>query len=320
MILGIILLLILSIIAIKSTCFLKMTFMKHFFIAGLFSGSLLIHRVLTKEMNVIKIIIALGASAIVLLFLSVTGYYFFEKLCPERKKVRYIYFTAYLIFVLALCSQYPFSIVLELLKPAQYKTLEQETIEYYRPVAEKFGIKELHIKLIEEKAPGAFVMSYGEKATVVVTRGLYELLDKEELAFVMAHEFSHFYLDHHRRRLLFAVITLLLFFIIISLLIIKLIKKDETSGEFLLFLKFFPLMLIIAALLSLFPLGVCRQQEFEADLNAVKVTQKPEIAISAFEECSKSPFYYESGSSLTIFEIHPTVEQRVERIKSLSEQ
>ena len=204
-----------------------------------------------------------------------------------------------------------------MLKPATYETLENETVEYYKSTAMKFDIKELHIKLIEEKALGAFVMSYGEEATVVVSTGLYKLLNKEELRFVMAHEFSHFYLNHHKTRLLMAVFALLIFFVITSFLIVKFIKKDEDRGEFFLFLKFFPIMLLIALLLSLYPLYHCRTQEFEADEYAVKITESKEFAVSTFEKCSKSGSYYESGSSITIFEMHPPLKARVERIKKL---
>ena len=75
-------------------------------------------------------------------------------------------------------------------------------------------------------------MSYGKKSTVVVTTGLYELLDKEELYFVMTHEFSHFHLGHHQKRLLFAVIVLILFFVITYISVTKFIKKDDGRENF----------------------------------------------------------------------------------------
>ena len=120
---------------------------------------------------------------------------------PDRKPARYLYFCAYFIFILAFCSQYPFTMVWNMYKKETYVDLQKNMVESYLPTAKLFGINSLDIKLLQEDMLGAFVLPRGDHAQVVITSGLKKLLTDKELCFVMAHEFTHYKENHHQVRL-----------------------------------------------------------------------------------------------------------------------
>ncbi|HPZ09475.1 MAG TPA: M48 family metalloprotease [Candidatus Eremiobacteraeota bacterium] len=312
---GLLIILFIWAVSKKGTFFNTMDIKKYFFISSLFSLGLFINRALQPGFTREKFIISFIASIIVLVIFSIPGYLFFNKLCPKRQYARYLYFCAYFIFLLAFSYDYPFTTVRDMFKKEKSRDLQKDMINNYMPTARLFGIKKLNIKLLDNNTPGAFVICQGDYAQVVLTKGLQELLNDKELCFVMAHEFAHYKIGHHTKRILFAISTLFLFFFL-TYLFLKVLKFQSSEGnsEFRLFLKFIPLQLLLAALLSLFPLWICRNQEFEADLYAVSITTDKHSALSAFEKTllpgEKDSIFFK------IFEIHPSTEERINKIKA----
>lgn len=59
-------------------------------------------------------------------------------------------------------------------------------------ICSKYGMKRPKIGLINDGAPNAFTYGRGKNdARVVLTRGIFELLDEDEVKAVVAHEFGH---------------------------------------------------------------------------------------------------------------------------------
>ncbi|MEQ8186547.1 MAG: M48 family metalloprotease [Candidatus Eremiobacterota bacterium] len=315
MIIAICLLIIFSIWARYGTFFINMTFKKYMFVSAMFASVLFLNRSLYPGFTLNKCFICLTGSVIIFILFTLTGYYFFNKLCPERKPARYIYFCAYFIFILAFCSQYPFTMVWEMYKKEVSVDLQHDMVKAYLPTAKLFGINSLDIKLLQEDMLGAFVIPQGDHAKVVITGGLKKLLTDEELCFVMAHEFTHYKENHHQVRLLVAMAGLFLFFLF-TFLLLKFMKFDDTS-EFRLFLRFVPLQLLLLALLSLYPLYLARAQEMRADLYAVEIIKDKNIAVSTFEKTIKVMPDGKIDKYFVIFEIHPTTEARLNCVKNL---
>jgi Zn-dependent protease with chaperone function len=313
MIIAILLLIILAIWARNGIFFNDMTFKKYMFISGMFASVLFINRLLRPGFTLKKFFICLVGSLIIFILFTLITYYFFNKLCPERKPARYLYFCASFIFILAFCSQYPFTMVWEMYKKETSVDLQKDMVKAYLPTAKLFGINSLDIKLLQENMLGAFVIPQGDHAKVVLTSGLKKLLTDKELCFVMAHEFTHYKENHHVTRLLVAMGGLLLFFLF-TFLLLKLLKFDDTS-EFRLFLKFVPLQLLLLAILSLYPLYLARSQELRADLYAVEITKDRDSAISTFEKTVKIIPDGKFDKYFVIYEIHPTTEARLEYVK-----
>lgn len=314
MIIAIFLLIICSLWARYGTFFINMTFKKYMFISAMFASVLFLNRALYPGFTLNKCFICLIASVIIFILFTLIGYYFFNKLCPDRKPARYLYFCAYFIFILALCSQYPFTMVWNMYKKETYVDLQKNMVEAYLPTAKLFGINSLDIKLLQEDMLGAFVLPRGDHAQVVITSGLKKLLTDKELCFVMAHEFTHYKENHHQVRLLVAMAGLFIFFLF-TFLLLKLLKFDDTS-EFRLFLRFVPLQLLLLALLSLYPLYLARSQEMRADLYAVEIIKDRNVAISTFEKTVKIVPDGKFDKYFVIYEIHPTTEARLDYVKS----
>lgn len=82
------------------------------------------------------------------------------------------------------------------------KPYHQEVAEYIESIVKRLQrhddqLKEVDFKIIysDEKLVNAYAVP-GDK--IIVTRGLYELMDSEnELAMVLAHELGHFQMRHH---------------------------------------------------------------------------------------------------------------------------
>ncbi len=58
-------------------------------------------------------------------------------------------------------------------------------------LAQKLSIKAPRIGLIEDLRPNAFTVGYGHKTMVVVSTGLLDIVNEEELSAVIAHELAH---------------------------------------------------------------------------------------------------------------------------------
>ena len=183
-------------------------------------------------------------------------------------------------------------------EPALVRTVEHLCIGAGLPVP--------NIHLIESLAPNAFATGPDpEHASLVVTRGLLELLDHRELEAVIAHELSH--IGNHDIQLttaLAALVTVAISPFSLCAALAAAMVEGETSfssesvifplamlagtGFFILFglqvdggwwwgpAALFYLLLVSPVAALLIRTGVSRQREFLADADAVELTRDPE--------------------------------------------
>ncbi len=229
---------------------------------------------------------------------------------------------------------------------------KKDSPELYRIVenlAITAGLPKPKIYIIEDKAMNAFATGRDYKHSVVaVTKGLLQVLDKNELEGVIAHELSHI---GNRDTLVSTIVVVLVGFVaLISDFFIRmqifgapssgiLGRNKEGGGQIQMILI---LVGIILAILSpivaiIIKLSISRHREFLADASGVLLTRYPEALASALQKISldnnrikriskstahlffSDPIHKlnsknKSGWFGRLFMTHPSVEDRVKAI------
>jgi heat shock protein HtpX len=148
------------------------------------------------------------------------------------------------------------------------------------------------IYILEEEQPNAFATGRNKNhATIVVTKGLLEKLEKVELEGVIAHELAHI---KNKDMLLQTVLVVLVGFVaILSNWFLRISfwgfrgkERKKRRGNFLWLFGF------IAAILApicakLIQLAISRKREFLADATGALITRYPEGLASALEKIAR---------------------------------
>ena len=205
------------------------------------------------------------------------------------------------------------------------------------------GIPPPKIYIIEDEALNAFATGKDPAhASVAITRGLMEKLNREELQAVMAHEMSHVRNYDIRFSMLMAVmvgsIVLLADGIRRSMFFGRRRSRNSRGGgQGQAILAIFAILLSILAplLATLIQLAVSRQREYLADASGVELTRNPAGLISALKKLTAdtseletanrgmqhlyivNPFNRKKKGSNSLFSTHPSLESRIERLQSL---
>ena len=274
------------------------------------------------------------------LFVSALGYLY--SVAFNRPGV--FIFVAVFSIVYALVS-YHFSAQLALTVAGAQPVAKADAPELYRTVenlAIAGGLPMPKIYIIDDPSPNAFATGRDpQHAVVAVTTGIVQLLDKEELEGVIAHELSH--VGNYDIRFMAVVMVLVT---VISLL-----------SDFFLRWSFFggdneennnPAALVIAlvaAILAplvalLLQLAVSRRREYLADASGALLTRYPEGLARALEkiEAANRPLEHAStanahmyftnplaGKSKAsfiagLFSTHPPIEDRIAKLRAMEGQ
>lgn len=191
------------------------------------------------------------------------------------------------------------------------------------------------IYIIADPAPNAFATGRNkEHAVVAVTTGLLEILDRNELEGVIAHELSH--IGNRDILLSTAVVVLVGVIAIVSDMFMRSLwwggrDSDNKNGLFL-------ILGIVAAILApiaatLIQLAISRKREFLADASGALLTRYPEGLASALQKISQvnrplkrastatahlfiaNPFGAQGMKGLAkLFLTHPPVEERIKAL------
>jgi heat shock protein HtpX len=210
------------------------------------------------------------------------------------------------------------------------------------------GLPKPGVYVIEDPAPNAFATGRNpQHASIAVTTGLLERMNRVELEGVLAHELSHI----KNYDVLVATISVVLLgaIVIVSDLAIRLMwwnggrthregDRDDTSNP-LAFLGF--ALLIFAPLLGrLFQFALSRRRESLADVSAVAMTRYPPGLISALEKLEADSTVTHSASRATahlwiehpvprddgegrlqkfnrLFDTHPPLRERIALLQEL---
>jgi len=178
-----------------------------------------------------------------------------------------------------------------------------------------------------------------EHASIAVTQGLLDTLDRQELEGVLAHEISH--INNRDVQFMTLVAVLVGLAGILSNMILRSYwwggrrsKRDRDSGQIGLIIIVVGFLLAIFAPIAsrLVQLAVSRRREYLADASAAELTRYPDGLADALEKIGKlnrgNMKVSESVSHLfisdpnksaldAIYSTHPPIEERIKRLREM---
>ena len=210
------------------------------------------------------------------------------------------------------------------------------------------GLPMPKLYITPDPAPNAFATGRDpEHASLAITQGLLNIMDKKEVQGVIGHELSHIRNYDTRITVLASALTSLITMTGVGIVFFGWgVLTNETKGIFGFFLKILALIVIaVGGIISIIgiPLAkllfllVSRQREYLADIGSVDLTREPSGLISALsklEELEEGADAAEiSSQDLTLqhlyfnfpnahnwlnrlFSDHPPLDKRIERLKN----
>lgn len=207
------------------------------------------------------------------------------------------------------------------------------------------GLPMPNIYVIDEQAPNAFATGRKpEIASVAVTTGLIQKLNRSQLQGVIAHEMSHI----KNYDILYCTIIAVLVGVIAMLCDVMMrsfffgsrsrsrSSKGGGGGGIIVLVGI--LFAIIAPLLAqIIRFSVSRQREYLADASSVELTRNPEGLAGALERIAGDPNKLKAANRATqhlyivnplkplenrsknnIFSTHPPIEERISRLRHMA--
>lgn len=228
------------------------------------------------------------------------------------------------------------------------KESDPEIYELVEELCLAGGMPIPRVYITPDQAPNAFATGRDpEHASLALTQGLLNIMDKREVQGVIGHELSHIRNYDTRITVLASALTSLITMTGIGIVLFGWgVLTSESKGWLGLLIKFFALFLIVIGgiisiigipLAKLLFLLVSRQREYLADIGSVDLTREPSGLISALtklEEMEESNSAADfSSQDLTLqhlyfnlpnannwidrlFSDHPPLDKRIERLKN----
>lgn len=190
-----------------------------------------------------------------------------------------------------------------------------------------------------DPAPNAFAAGKDPaQAVVCVNQGLIDLLDKDELEGVVAHEMAHVRNLDVRLMTYAAVLAggIALIAEFLSYLIFFAGGDDEEGGMGVIGALVGILVIVLAPIAALLiQMSISRRREYLADAGAAELTKYPQGLASALRKLSASDVPAQTGSSATahlcivaplgangrvsgMFSTHPPIDERIARLDALA--
>ncbi len=238
------------------------------------------------------------------------------------------------------------------LATSQAREVDEQTapqlMNVVREISIAAGVPPPRVYVIEDSAPNAFATGRDpEHASVAVTTGLLEKMDREELQGVLGHELSH--VRNYDIRFTLLVGVLVGSVALLSDFFLRWTfwfgggrssnDRDRGGGGGLQAL-FFILAIVLSILAPiasrLVQLAVSRQREFLADASSVEVTRNPQGLERALEKIAMDRDVLEVASRATqhlyftnpikkfearasgLMSTHPPIVERVNRLRELT--
>ena len=224
--------------------------------------------------------------------------------------------------------------------PSEFRQLHNIVEE----VAIAAGTPKPRVYVIDADAPNAFATGRNPKhASIAVTRGLLQLMNREELQGVIAHELSHIRNYDILVMTIVAIIggLLVLFrdiFLRWGLLGGGRRRNSRGGGRLglILMVGAFALAIVSPLVVALIRAAVSRQREYLADASGALIVRNPYGLSSALRKLGAyqgklraasaatahmfiaNPFGKDRGKSMNLFASHPPIEERVQRLEQLT--
>lgn len=202
------------------------------------------------------------------------------------------------------------------------------------------GIQPPRLYVIEDSAPNAFATGRDiAHASIAVTRGLLDKLDRTELEGVLAHEMSHVVNRDIRVMLLVTVlvgtVALMSDWMLRSMRFGGRGRGDRNSGGAIILVIALVLAIVTPIVATLIQLAVSRQREYLADASAALLTRHPAGLASALAKIAADREALEVANKATaslyianplkdrprfmdsLFDTHPPIPARIARLEAM---
>lgn len=228
------------------------------------------------------------------------------------------------------------------------KETEPQIYELVEELCLAGGLPVPKLYITPDQAPNAFATGRDpQHASLALTQGLLNMMNKKEVQGVIGHELSHIRNYDTRITVLASALTSLITITGIGIVVFGWgVLTSENKGLLGLLIKFFALFLIIVggiisiigiSIAKLLFLLVSRQREYLADIGSVDLTREPSGLISALskleklEEGESTPqivsqdlalqhLYFNFPSAhdwiSRLFSDHPPLDKRIERLEN----
>jgi heat shock protein HtpX len=204
------------------------------------------------------------------------------------------------------------------------------------------GVPPPRIYLIDDTAPNAFATGRDPKhASIAVTRGLLQKLDRTELEGVIAHELSH--VGNHDIRVMLLVTVLVGTIALLSDWMLRSFAwgggrrgRDRSGGGGgIILIIAIALAILTPIIATLIQLAVSRQREYLADASGALLTRYPPGLASALRKIAADKEALEVANKATaslyfanplkdapramdgLFDTHPPIAERISRLEAM---
>jgi len=221
--------------------------------------------------------------------------------------------------------------------PRQYQQLHN----IVQALAIGDGLPLPKVYVIEDASPNAFATGRDPNhAAVTVTTGLLQMMDREELEAVLAHEMSH--IKNFDVRLLLVVTTMIGMAALIASgfwnSVGRMRFSGRNSGQVALVVIAIGLIFTLIAFIvgPLMQLALSRQRESLADVSGVELTRNPTALISALEKIAQNdkppqrfnhavaammidnPEEHHGSFFSHLFDTHPPIAERIAALQRIA--
>lgn len=199
------------------------------------------------------------------------------------------------------------------------------------------GLPMPKVYIVNDPAPNAFATGRKpETASVAVTTGLLEVLDKQELEAVMAHEMGH--VQNYDIRVSMIVFGLVVAVGFIADMFLRVAffgggRRNNNGGNPIMLVFGLVAMIVAPLVATAVQAAVSRQREYLADATSAMTTRNPDALASALEKLAQfgQPMRKQNstmahlwiadpmkpGFMSKLFSTHPPLADRIERLRTI---
>src|SRR5437899_103813 len=217
--------------------------------------------------------------------------------------------------------------------PQQYQQLHN----IVQALAIGDGLPLPKVYIINDPSPNAFATGRDPNhSAVTVTTGLLQMMNREELEAVLAHEMSH--VKNFDVRLLLVVTTMIGMAALISSVFWNSVGRMRIRGQgALIVLAIGVLFTLVAVIVGpLMQLALSRQRESLADVSGVELTRNPQALISALQKIAQNdrpperfnhavaammidnPEEHHGSFFARLFDTHPPIAERIAALQRIA--
>jgi heat shock protein HtpX len=218
--------------------------------------------------------------------------------------------------------------------PQQY----QQLYNIVQTLAIGDGVPVPKVYIVDDPSPNAFATGRDpQHAAVTVTAGLLQMMNREELEGVLAHEMSH--VKNYDVRLLLIVTTMIGMAALIASVVwqgaFRIRTRDERAMLVVLAIGIiFGLIAVIVG--PIMQMALSRQRESLADASGVELTRNPQGLLSALKKianndkpmqkfnhavaamCIDNPKEHHGSFFNHLFDSHPPIEERIAALERIA--